>query len=130
MPTRQCNKVCIRTCMVFKQQKDITRDLSMVPMRTGCILHGRRVPRPATYDMDSAPTMSANGVPLTGFDLIGSVLKPLFTGMAKGTKNRIMNTPGEGNEGGIEGGIQKFYEEAKGPMTRLREERMARGMPF
>ncbi len=116
--------------MVFKQQKDITRDLSMVPMRAGCILHGRRVPRPATYDMDSAPTMSSNGVPLTGFDLIGAVLKPLFTGMAKGTKNRIMNTKGEGNEGGLEGGIQKFYEEAKGPMTRLREERMARGIPF
>ncbi len=116
--------------MVFKQQKDITRDISMVPMRTGCILHGRRVPRPATYDMDSTPTMSSDGVPLTGFDLIGTVLKPLFSGMAKGTKNRMMNTKGEGNEGGVEGAIQTFYEEAKGPMTRLREERMARGHAF
>ncbi len=58
--------------MVFKQQKDVTRDLSMVPMRTGCILHGRRVPRPATYDMDSVPM--SDGVPLTGFEGVAKLI--------------------------------------------------------
>ncbi len=93
--------------MVFKQQKDITRDLSMVPMRSGCILHGRRVPRPATYDMDSTPTMSSDGVPLTGFS---DFFLDLGKGVVKGFKNRFENKQDEGNEGGIGGAAQWITE--------------------